>query len=351
MDVNEVRPVEFQDGVLRLLDQRALPDELVWIECKNVTDAVRAIKTMVVRGAPALGIAGAYAIAADTANSRIASPATLMKRIEASASRLRASRPTAVNLGWAIDRVLAAARAVAADVSPGREGVEAIRSEIIYEADAIAEEEENACIAIGAYGVELLEGAANVLTHCNAGALATGSYGTALGVIRAASEIFRFHVWIDETRPLFQGARLTAWELTQLKIPSTIIVDSGAGALMASGQVDAVVVGADRIASNGDVANKIGTYSLAVLAKHHKVPFYVAAPTSTIDASIADGSAIPIEERAADEIATVGGQRVVPEKAKIFNPAFDITPARLITAIITEEGVARPPYARSLSRN
>ncbi|RIK09420.1 MAG: S-methyl-5-thioribose-1-phosphate isomerase [Acidobacteria bacterium] len=347
----EIRPVEFEDGVLRLLDQRGLPGEIVWVECRSATETIRAIKDMVVRGAPAIGIAGAYGLAADAANARAASASTMMKRVETSAAKLRDARPTAVNLAWAVDRALAAARGAADAGGEGRDGADDIRDELAYEAEAIAEEEENACIAIGAHGADLLAGAENVLTHCNAGALATGAYGTALGVIRGAFDAGEsLHVWVDETRPLLQGARLTAWELRQLGIPATIIVDSAAGSFMASGQVDAVVVGADRIAANGDTANKIGTYSLAVLAKHHKIPFYVAAPSSTVDLSIPDGAAVPIEERNPDEVAVIGDRRFAHEKAEVSNPAFDVTPARLITAIVTENGIARAPYARSLSK-
>lgn len=347
----EIRPVEFEDGVLRLLDQRLLPGEIVWVECRSAAETIRAIKDMVVRGAPAIGIAGAYGLAADAINARAASTATLMKRVETSAAKLRAARPTAVNLAWAVDRVLAAARGAGEAGGEGREGADEIRDELAYEAEAIAEEEENACVAIGSHGADLLAGVENVLTHCNAGALATGAYGTALGVIRGAFETGEtLHVWVDETRPLLQGARLTAWELRQLGIPATVIVDSAAGSVMARGEIDAVVVGADRIAANGDTANKIGTYSLAVLAKHHKIPFYVAAPSSTVDLSVADGAAIPIEERDPDEVAVIADRRFAPEKAKVANPAFDVTPARLITAIVTENGVARAPYARSLAK-
>lgn len=343
---DEIRPVELADGVLRLIDQRQLPGRLEYVECKNAPEVVTAIKSMVVRGAPAIGIAGAMGVAAHAASARAATPTTLMKQIESAARRIRDARPTAINLAWAVDRVAEAARAAAADGATADE----IRDVATIESEEIAYEEESACEAIGAFGDELLPSSGNVLTHCNTGALATGAYGSALGLIRGATESgCALHVWIDETRPALQGARLTAWELGELKIPSTLIVDSAAGWLMARGEVDAVVVGADRIAANGDVANKIGTYSLAVLAKANRIPFYVAAPLSTLDLNLRDGGAIPLEDRDRSEVASISGQEIVPHGVAILNPAFDVTPARLITAIVTESGIAHPPY-KSLAK-
>lgn len=347
----EIRPVEWDGGVVRLIDQRLLPSELRHVECRTAAETVTAIKSMVVRGAPAIGIAGAFGLAADAANARAATPVTLMRRVESSAIKLREARPTAINLAWAVDRCIDAARLAATDVSADRAGADEIRDQLLFEAEAIADEEENAAIALGSHGAGLLPLSGNVLTHCNAGALAVGAYGTALGVIRAASEDgSRIHVWVDETRPLLQGARLTAWELAQLQIPATLIVDSAAPWLMARGEVDVVIVGADRIAGNGDTANKIGTYGLAIAARHHKIPFYVAAPTSTVDLSMADGSEIFIEERDPDEVTTFAGARVAPVGVTVSNPAFDVTPARLITAIITEAGIASAPYRQALTR-
>ncbi len=315
---------------LRLLDQRALPQRVHYLTCASVSEVVAAIRDLAVRGAPAIGAAGAYgvALAAATIPSRA--------RVRAAAARLVGARPTAVNLSWGVERVLRAFESGGADAA-------------LDEAHRIAAEDVAANRALGAHGAALVPDGARVLTHCNAGALACVGYGTALGVIRAAAEEGKApQVWIDETRPVLQGARLTAWELDRLGIPHTLVADARAGALMAAGEVDLVVVGADRVAANGDVANKIGTYSLAVLAHHHGVPFVVAAPTPTIDLATADGASIPVEERSPDEVTELGGVQTAPRGTRALNRAFDVTPARLVDAIVTERGIARRPFRRSL---
>jgi methylthioribose-1-phosphate isomerase len=316
--------VRIEDGRLVLLDQTRLPGERVERRYRDWREMVDAIRTMVVRGAPAIGVAAAYGVAVAARDGR--------DEFERACEGIAAARPTAVNLRWAIDRMRGeAADSTDAELAPRLEAA-ARRLHI----DEVAR-----CRAIGDHGAGLLATGARVLTHCNAGALATGGYGTALGVIRSAHHRDpTVTVWVDETRPLLQGARLTAWELEQDGIPATLLTDSTAGWLMADGRIDAVVVGADRIAANGDTANKIGTYSLSVLARAHDLPFIVAAPTSTIDAALDDGSRIPIEHRAADEVA---GDRA-PAGVAVYNPAFDVTPAANITAIVTELGVNRPPY-------
>ena len=306
--------IEWNDGTIRLIDQRRLPGELTFLECRNVGDLCEAIRTLAIRGAPALGAAGAMGIALAAANG---------EPLETAARRLKATRPTAVNLAWGVDRALAAS-------DPAKEAVK------------IAAEDVERNRRLGAHGAGLLPEQARVLTHCNTGSLACVGYGTALGVIRAAHEGGRRpSVWVDETRPVLQGSRLTAWELQRLGIPCMLVADAMAGALMASGEVDAVIVGADRIAANGDVANKIGTYGLAVLARHHEIPFYVAAPVSTFDPSTPDGGAIPVERRGGDEVAVVGGQRLAPAGVAVENRAFDVTPSEFVTAYVTEDGVTR----------
>jgi len=308
------RTIEWADGAVRLIDQRRLPGELVLLECRTVDELCDAIRSLAVRGAPALGAAGAMGVALAAATG---------EPLEAAADRLRATRPTAVNLAWGVGLALAAD-------DPAQEAVR------------IAEEDVARNRRLGAHGAKLLPVGAHVLTHCNAGSLACVGYGTALGVIRAAHEAGRRpSVWVDETRPVLQGARLTAWELQRLGIPCTLVADVMAGSLMASADVDAVVVGADRIAANGDVANKIGTYGLAVLARHHDVPFYVAAPVSTLDPDCPDGSAIPVERRAAEEVVALAGVAVAPDGVAVENRAFDVTPAGLVTAYVTEAGIAR----------
>jgi methylthioribose-1-phosphate isomerase len=316
--VNDPIPptIELDEGHVRLIDQRRLPEELVLLDCRTVDELCEAIRTLAVRGAPALGAAGAMGVALA---SLIGEP------LEDAARRLKATRPTAVNLAWGVDRALAAKDPVA-------------------EAMRIAVEDVERNRRIGANGAPLIAPGARVLTHCNTGSLACVGYGTALGVIRAAHEQGREpSVWVGETRPVLQGARLTAWELGRLGIPFRLIVDVLAGALMASGEVDAVVVGADRIAANGDVANKVGTYGLAVLAQHHAIPFYVAAPVSTLDPTTPRGTDIPIERRSAEEVAELAGRRIAPLGVEIENRAFDVTPASLVTAYVTEQGVARSP--------
>ena len=307
--------IEWRDGVVRLIDQRRLPAELAFLEVTTVDDLCAAIASLAVRGAPALGVAGAMGVALS---------ATRGEDTEAAARRLVATRPTAVNLAWGAWRAQQAADPVA-------------------EAVAIATEDVARNRRIGAHGAALLPEGARVLTHCNAGALACAGYGTAVGVIRAAHEQGKAPtVWVDETRPVLQGARLTMWELQRLGIPTTLIADVLAGSLLAGGEVDCVVVGADRIAANGDVANKVGTYPLAVLAARHGVPFYVAAPTSTIDPDCPDGPSIPVERRDPAEVTTVGVEDIAPPGSRAENRAFDITPAELVTAVITEEGVTQP---------
>ncbi len=318
-----------------MIDQRLLPGQLATIVCRSVEDVARAIKTMQVRGAPAIGCAAAYGMAIAASGP----PADAVRRMRAAKLLLDSQRPTAVNLAWATERVLTAA------LASDRPAAAALSA-----AHAILAEDLAMCHAIGDHGAPLIPPRGNVLTHCNAGGLATAGYGTALAPIRSAHAAGRpIHVYADETRPVLQGARLTAWELLRDGIPTTLIVDSAAGWLMARGMVDCVLVGADRVAANGDCANKIGTYSLAVLAKAHGVPFYVAAPTSTIDLTVADGTAIPIEERDADELTTIAGTRIAPEGVAVFNPAFDVTPHALIAAIITERGAALPPYGETLA--
>jgi methylthioribose-1-phosphate isomerase len=336
------RPIEWlPEGKVRFLDQTLLPRQEAWLETDDYRAIADAIRRLQVRGAPLIGIAAAYALALAGREARTDDPAAFRERLEEAARELLATRPTAVNLSWALKRSLAAIEG-ASDAAQARQT-------LIEEAKRIHEEDIAANRRMGAHGASLLGDGATVLTHCNAGSLATGGYGTALGVIRSAHEQGRLrHVYATETRPLLQGARLTAWELQRDGIPFTLIVDSAAGSLMGRGLVDAVITGADRIAGNGDTANKIGTYPLAVLARENSVPFYVAAPTSTIDLSLADGGAIPIEERAPDEVISFGGIQTAPSETTSGNPAFDVAPNRYVSAIITENGVARAPYAENL---
>jgi methylthioribose-1-phosphate isomerase len=317
-----VTPLQWDGQVLRLLDQRLLPSQEVWIDCTTAAEVAAAIQTMVVRGAPAIGVSAAFGMALAALNG---------DDIHEAAALLKASRPTAVNLAWAVDRMLGT------------------RRDWVDEAVRICEQDVESNKRLGRFGAELLSQNTTVLTHCNAGALATGGYGTALGVIRAAVESGKHvAVFADETRPYLQGARLTAWELQKDGIDVTLITDNMSGHFFQQGQFDAVVVGADRIAANGDTANKIGTYTVAVLAQAHGVPFYIAAPISTIDTACPNGAAIPIEERSASEVVEMFGQRVAPEGIHVRHPAFDVTPARLITAIITDRGVLRAPYEEAI---
>jgi methylthioribose-1-phosphate isomerase len=337
-------PVEWlPDGTLRLVDQSRLPTSLVYLDCRTVEELAEAMRALKVRGAPALGVAAAYGLCLASQLSPATTSDRLLADLQAAADHLRHTRPTAVNLGWALDTVLAAAS------SATESGAIAMREAVCAAARQIDIANQAANESIGKYGAQLLRDGMNVLTHCNTGPLAAGGIGTALGVIYTAHrDGKRLHVWIDETRPVLQGARLTTWELMSWGIPGTLIVDNMAASLMRTGKVDAVLVGADRIAANGDVANKIGTYGLAVLANHHNIPLYVVAPTSTIDTAISRGDEIKIEERQAEEITHHGGTRLAPEGATVYNPAFDVTPAALVTAIVTECGVLEPPYGDSL---
>jgi methylthioribose-1-phosphate isomerase len=323
-----------------LVDQRRLPDEEVYLRCRRMEEVADAIRDMAIRGAPAIGVAAAFGVALGVRASAARGEA-LRAELERITSTLAATRPTAVNLFWALARMRRRF---------DREEEPRVREALLEEARAIEAEDLAACRRMGDLGAALLPEGVRLLTHCNAGALATAGYGTALGVIRSAARQGKVkNVFADETRPYLQGARLTAWELTREGIPTTLIADSMAGALMARGEVDAVVVGADRIAANGDVANKIGTYTLAVLARENGLPFYVAAPLSTVDLGTASGDAITIEERAPEEVTHHGGRRLAPAGVAVRNPAFDVTPARYVTAIVTERGVARAPYAESLA--
>ena len=341
--VGAVRSLVWRDGALHLIDQRKLPLAFETVTCRTAREVAAAIRAMVVRGAPAIGAAAAYGIALG-ARELAARGADVRTGLEEVAAELRAARPTAVNLFWAVDRMLATAKAHG-NLSP-----EELADRLLAEAHAILDEDARTCRRIGAHGAPLLE-PGGVLTHCNTGALATADYGTALGVIRAAYAAGKaLHVYASETRPFLQGARLTTWELLQEGIPVTLITDNMAAYVMARGLVRSVIVGADRITANGDVVNKIGTYGLAVLAKEHGVPFYVAAPVSTLDLSLQSGAQVPIEERAATEVTHILGQRIAPEGVGVLNPAFDVTPARYVTAIITEFGVVRPPYEQGLAR-
>jgi methylthioribose-1-phosphate isomerase len=332
------------EGV-RFLDQTRLPLEEAYVLAATYEDVANVIVTMVVRGAPAIGVSAAYGVALGALRSTAATADEFAPEFEKICARLAATRPTAVNLFWAIDRMKSLFAGLRAAKAPMSE----IKERFLAEAHAMYDEDIAACKTMGAFGAALLPQEGGVLTHCNAGALATCGYGTALGVIRAAVEQGKhIHVFADETRPFLQGARLTAWELMADGIPTTVICDNMAASLMRAGRIQAVVVGADRIAANGDFANKIGTYNVAILAREHGIPFYCAAPWSTIDTATPTGDAIPIEERAAIEVTHHGGKQLTPHGVGICNPAFDVTPARYVTAIITERGVLRAPYAESL---
>ncbi len=322
-----------------MIDQRKLPGQEVYVRCRTYIQVAQAIEKMVIRGAPAIGIAAAYGVAIGMLGLRPESERTLERDFERVYRRLERTRPTARNLFWALERM----KAVFESERPL--GLRRAQQALVAEAQAVEREDAETNRAIGAHGRDLLKDGQTVLTHCNAGALATAAYGTALGVIRAAIEQGkRIRVVADETRPFLQGARLTVWELTRDGIPTTLITDGMAGWLMQRGEIDAAIVGADRIARNGDTANKIGTYGAAVLAKENGVPFYVAAPMSTIDASLRDGGAIPIEERNHREVRECGGRLMTVADVEVRNPAFDVTPARYIAGIVTERGVFRPPY-------
>ncbi len=338
-NADRIRPVRWQDGALVLIDQRVLPGRQEFVTCKTVAQAAEAIADMTVRGAPAIGCAAAFGLVLATRQTGYGQdPLGILRR---ATEELLATRPTAVNLAWALERMQ---QAVAGMVDPV-----AIAARLEQEALSILEEDLASCKAMGAHGLSLVPQGARVMTHCNAGALATAGYGTALGVIRAAWEAGRLErVYACETRPRQQGARLTTWELHEDGIPVTLLSDTATGHLLKQGMVDFIVVGADRIAANGDVANKIGTYNLAVLARRHGIPFYVAAPLSTLDLSTPTGEGIVIEHRSPDEVTHCGGSRIAAEGIDVFNPAFDVTDAELVTAIITDRGLARPPYDVSL---
>jgi methylthioribose-1-phosphate isomerase len=339
--------IEWTGGAVVMIDQRKLPAAEVYVTCKTAQEVAKAIKTMVIRGAPAIGVAAAMGLALGMRRSTASGTKQFTTEFQRLCDLMAATRPTAVNLFWAIERM----KKTFAEAAQGGSSVDEIKQRLEQEAKRIHDEDVDSCRAMGRHGASLVPDSAQILTHCNAGALATAGYGTALGVIRAAAEQGkRVAVLADETRPFLQGARLTAWELVKDGIDTTVITDNMAGSMMRLGNIDLVVVGADRIAANGDVANKIGTYGVAVLASAHEIPFYVAAPLSTIDLDTPDGSGIPIEERNDREVTHVGSSRLTPEGARIRNPAFDVTPARYVTAIITERGIARPPYEESLRR-
>jgi len=338
-----VKTIEFVENRVRIVDQTLLPAEFSYITISNVDDMADAIRKLKIRGAPAIGIAGAYGIVLAALSFKEDDPSILRQSVAEAADLLKSTRPTAVNLFWAIDRMLKISD------SNKRNSVKNIKDALVQEAALILEEDRKRCRELGKHGAELLPQSAVVITHCNAGALATADYGTALGVIYAAVEAGKkIKVFSDETRPLLQGSRITASELVREGIPVTVICDSAAGIVMSENKIDAVIVGADRIAANGDTANKIGTYSLAVLAQKHNIPFYIAAPLSTFDFSIKSGSEIPIEERSKNEICSGFGRQTCPEGADVYNPAFDVTPAELVIAFITEYGVFRQPYEETL---
>jgi methylthioribose-1-phosphate isomerase len=332
-------------GHIRIIDQTRLPAELVYLDCRDVETLWEAIHALRVRGAPAIGVAAAMGAALAAGSSDADDPASLLQTVLEATRRLRASRPTAVNLFWALDRMDQVARASC------RGSADDLRRRLLAEAIAIRNDDARMCKAIGEFGAALIEKGSGVLTHCNAGALATADYGTALSVLFHAHEQGRLAVaYVDETRPLLQGSRLTAWELRRRSIPTVLLCDNMAASLMKSGKVQAVVVGADRIAANGDFANKIGTYGVAVLAKAHAVPFYVAAPTTTFDFATPSGDAIPIEFRDPREVTHGMGVQTAPDDVEVYNPAFDVTPAEFVDAFVTDQGVVRPPYAENLPK-
>ncbi len=339
-----VHTLSFAEGALHLLDQRALPSEVRYVVCRSAEETARAIKTLVVRGAPAIGVTAAFGMVL-AGQHALEAGSSLADALEDADRVLAGSRPTAVNLFWALDQMRRVQHSL-----PAASG-EALVAALLARARKLLSDDLAACHAMSDFGAALLPEPARVLTHCNAGALATAGYGTALGVIRSAHRRGKLErVFAGETRPVLQGARLTAWELVNDQIPTTLITDSMAGFLMARGGVNCVVVGADRITANGDVVNKIGTYSLAVLAREHKIPFFVAAPRSTFDLATPSGADVAIEERDPNEVLTIGGIRLAPQGVDVFNPAFDVTPAALVSAVVCEVGVARSPLARDLVR-
>jgi len=340
-----IQTLEWTEHGVRFLDQTKLPTEETYVTCKTHQQVADVIRTMVVRGAPAIGVAAGMGIALGVSNSKAESTGDLKRDFDQICDIIGKTRPTAVNLFWAIRRMQGKFERVR--VRP----LSLIKQALIEEAQRMHAEDIAANQAMGRHGATLMPASGGVLTHCNAGALATAGYGTALGVIRAAVEQGKkIHVYADETRPFLQGSRLTAWELMKDGIPTTVISDNMAGAMMHQGKIKAIVVGADRIAANGDVANKIGTYTVAILAREHAIPFYVAAPISTVDLACADGSQIPIEQRNPKEVTHIAGKQMVPDGVSVENPAFDVTPAKYVAAIITEKGIARPPFDNSLRK-
>lgn len=339
------KTIEYTNGIVRMIDQLRLPLEEVYVDCKTIEEVGNAIKTMIIRGAPAIGVAAAMGVSlgADSINSDNFD--SFYSQLEKQCDALGKTRPTAVNLAWGIDRMKRVAR------ENKQIPISELKKRLRQEALAVCEEDIAACKAMGDHGQTLIRDGNTILTHCNAGALATAGFGTALGVIRGAVNAGKkVKVFADETRPFLQGARLTAWELHKDNIPVMLITDNMSGHFMKKKAIDLVVVGADRIAANGDVANKIGTYMVAVMAQKHNIPFYVAAPISTLDLTLAHGDSIPIEERSAEEVVRINGKRVAPEGIEVAHPAFDVTPNDLVTAIITEKGIARPPYTESLKK-
>ena len=339
--------IEWQGDTIVMVDQRKLPAQEIYVRCRSAQEVAKAIRTMVIRGAPAIGVAAAMGLALGMRKSTARGTKQFAVEFQKTCDMMASTRPTAVNLFWAIERM----KRTFSEGALAGESTQELAARLEREARAIHDEDVANCRTMGSFGAALVPDGSRILTHCNAGALATAGYGSALGVIRAAVEQGKkIAVFADETRPFLQGARLTAWELVREGISTTVITESMAGPLMRAGEVDIVVVGADRIAANGDTANKIGTYTVAVLAHEHKIPFYVAAPLSTIDLATPDGDHIPIEERDQREVSHLGASRLTPEGAKIRNPAFDVTPHRYITGIITERGVFRPPYSDTLKR-
>lgn len=340
-----MRTIEWDNGTVRLIDQRKLPGEYTILELRDYREVADAIRDMAIRGAPAIGAAAAFGLALGACQSQARTKAAILAELEEVARVLRTTRPTAVNLSWALDRMLKKARQVKSDLA------EEVVKALVREAQALADEDVEINERMASYGAELIEDGYNILTHCNAGALATVDYGTALGVIRMAhSQGKRIHVFVDETRPRLQGARLTAWELMRSGIPMTLIADNAAGHFMRIGKVDIVLFGADRIAANGDVANKIGTYKIAVLARENGIPCYSVAPISTVDLSLPSGDDVPIEERDWREVTHIDGVAIAPEGVQVANPAFDITPNRYLTGIVTEKGIVYPPFEKNLRR-
>ncbi len=338
-----VTTISWQDDKIRMIDQTRLPGELVYLEISDIPNLAEAIRSLRVRGAPAIGVAAAYGILLVANKSEAGTAEMLLAELEETADTLRATRPTAVNLAWAVEHMLEAAR------EAHSQGAAAMRTALERRAKMLYENDQRVNRKLAEFGASLIPDGAEIITHCNTGALATVDYGTALGaVFTAHAQGKKLHVWVDETRPLLQGARLNMWELQHEGIPATLICDNTAAFVMARKDISLCIVGADRIAANGDTANKIGTYALALAAQHHGIPFYVAAPCSTIDPETATGTHIPVEERGAEEVVQGFGRRTAPENARVYAPAFDITPHELITAIITERGIHKPPYSDTL---